>query len=159
MEGGRLALATLAQFPAPGPRARNLPNPAPDSRASCLGPRNTRHGPVFYLAFETNAVEPPLIRPHIRKPKTHYRRQAERSPLLPRAFSSQMTLYVPQRVTDSYLDILEPGDSEIDLRVSDSEAVLWGGAAQGRNRVRMPIVLPLSAIGRSYLGNPGLIAA
>jgi len=29
--------------------------------------------------------------------------------------------------------------------------------AQGRNRVRMPIVLPLSAIGRSHLGNPGLI--
>ena len=27
--------------------------------------------------------------------------------------------------------------------------------AQGRNRVRMPIVLPLSAIGRSHLGNPG----
>ncbi len=27
--------------------------------------------------------------------------------------------------------------------------------AQGRNRVRMPIVLSLSAIGRSHLGNPG----
>ncbi len=27
-------------------------------------------GPVFYRAFEINAVEPPLIRPHIRKPET-----------------------------------------------------------------------------------------
>ena len=27
-------------------------------------------GPVFYLAFETNAVEPPLIRPHMQKPET-----------------------------------------------------------------------------------------
>jgi hypothetical protein len=27
-------------------------------------------GPVFYRAFEINAVEPPRIRPHIRKPET-----------------------------------------------------------------------------------------
>ncbi len=27
-------------------------------------------GPVFYRAFEINAVEPPLIRPNIRKPET-----------------------------------------------------------------------------------------
>ena len=26
--------------------------------------------PVYYLAFETNAVEPPLIRPHVRKWET-----------------------------------------------------------------------------------------
>ncbi len=29
--------------------------------------------------------------------------------------------------------------------------------AQGRIRGRMPTVLPLSAIGRSHLGNPGLV--
>ncbi len=62
-------MATLAVA-----RATFPPQPRPlVSGLGTLGRAGPRVGPVFYRAFETNAVEPPLIPPHIRKPETHYR--------------------------------------------------------------------------------------
>ncbi len=49
------------------------------------------------------------------------------------------------------------------VRIDDISPIKSGPqpivTAQGRIRSPMPIVLPLSAIGRSHLGNPGLVAS
>ena len=60
-------VSRLARMPRP-----NLPYPAVFERASCLGTLGAVKwgGPVYYLAFETNAVGTPLIRPCIETSET-----------------------------------------------------------------------------------------
>jgi len=51
-----------------------------------VGTAGPRAGPVYYLAFETNAVEPPLIRLCVREPETGYG-------LISHEFSQAMTCF------------------------------------------------------------------
>ncbi len=74
-------------------------------------------GPVFYLAFETNALEPPLIRPHIGKPETGAGNVGERegtfSPKIAavRTFGKQEIPYIKVRNSPAAKSLLFANDS------------------------------------------------